>query len=75
MKLIKNRNKAFERKKRQPNNENCKRAYNELRNRVNRELKRAKKVYYANFFVENLNNIKKTWEGIRKIVNLKKTCF
>ena len=43
MKMISNRNKAFERKKRQPNNEACKRTYNELRNRVNRELKRAKK--------------------------------
>ena len=29
-----------------------------LRNRVNRKLKKAKKAYYANFFEENLNNIK-----------------
>ena len=72
LKMIKTRNKAFERKKRQPNNENCKRIYNEFRNRVNRELKRAKKVYYANYFEDNINNIKKTWQGIRKIVNIKK---
>ena len=72
LKMIKNRNKAFERKKRQPNNENCKRVYNELRNSVNREIKRSKKLYYANYFEENINNIKKTWQGIRKIVNLNK---
>ena len=39
LKLIKVRNKAFARKKRQPDNENCKRLYNLMRNRVNRELK------------------------------------
>ena len=42
-KLIKIRNKAFARKKRQPNNESCKRLYNLLRNRVNREIKKSKK--------------------------------
>ena len=40
LKLIKIRNKAFARKKRQHNNENCKRLYNLLRNRVNREFKK-----------------------------------
>ena len=71
-KMIKIRNKVFARKKRQPNNENCKRLYNLLRNRVNREIKKSKKQYYTEFFEGNLNNIKKTWEGIRKIVNIKK---
>ena len=42
-KLIKLRNKAHARKKRQPNNVNCKRFYNLLRNRVHRELKKSKK--------------------------------
>ena len=46
-KLIKLRNKAHARKKRQPNNVNCKRFYNLLRNRVHRELKKSKKQYYA----------------------------
>ena len=40
LKLIKIRNKIFVRKKRQPNNEKCKRLYNLLRNRVNREIRR-----------------------------------
>ena len=59
-------------KKRQPNNENHKRLYNLLRNRVNREIKKPKKQYYAEYFASNVNNTKKTWEGIRKIVNIKK---
>ena len=72
LKMIKIRNKIFARKKRQPNNENCKRLYNLLRNRVNRELNRLKKKYYTEYFTEYVNNIKKSWEGIKKIVNLKK---
>ena len=51
---------------------NCKRFYNLLRNRVHRELKKSKKQYYADYFADNVNNIKKTWEGIRKIANIKK---
>ena len=42
-KLIKLRNKAHARKKRQPNNVNCKRLNNLLRNRVQRELKKSLK--------------------------------
>ena len=46
--------------------------YNLLRNRVNREIKKSKKKYYADYFNEHVKDIKKTWEGIKKIVNLKK---
>ena len=46
-KMIKTKNKLFERKKRQPTNENVKLLYNIFRNRVNRELKIFKKSYYA----------------------------
>ena len=72
VKMIKIRNKVFARKKRQPNNENHKRFYNLLRNGVNRDIKKSKKQYYAEYFADNVNNTKKTWEGIRKIVNIKK---
>ena len=37
-----------------------------------RNLKNQKK-YYADYFTEHVNNIKKTWEGIKNIVNLKKS--
>ena len=47
LKMIKIRNKIFARKKRQPNNENCKQLYNLLRNRVNRELNKSiKKILF-----------------------------
>ena len=72
-KLIRNRNKLFKRKKRQPNNEKNKELYNQKRNEVNREIKRSKKIYYIQHFEENSNNIKKIWSGIREIVNIKTT--
>ena len=72
-KMIRIKNKLFERKKRQSSNENVKQLYNIFRNRVNRELKKSKKTYYTSYFEEHNNNIKKTWEGIRKIVNTKNT--
>ena len=59
LKLIKLRIKVFAKKKRQPNNENHKRLYNLLRNRVNREIKKDKKQYYAEYFANNVNNAKK----------------
>ena len=55
----------------QPTNENVKHLYNIFRNRVKRNLKRSKKHYYAAYFEEHNNNIKKIWEGIRSIVNIK----
>ena len=58
-------------KKRQPINENVIYLYNIFRNRVNRELKKSKKTYYAAYFEEHSKNIKKIWEGIRSIVNTK----
>ena len=73
LKMIKIRNKIFARKKRQPKNVNCKHLYNLFRNRVNKDIKKSKKKYYADYFNEHVNNITKTWEGIKKIVNIKKT--
>ena len=70
-KMIKIKNKLFGKKKRQPINENVKYLYNIFRNRVNRELKKSKKTYYAAYFEEHSKNIKKIWEGIRSIVNAK----
>ena len=39
--------------------------YNLFCNRVNRMTSKAKKCYYTDYFAANVNNIKKTWEGIR----------
>ena len=58
---------------RQPNNENCKRLYNLLRNRVNRELKKSLKNNIMQIILRAiLTTHKKTWDGIREIVNSKK---
>ena len=70
-KLIDQRNKLFNRKKRQLNNSNIKTLYNIFRNRVNREVKKAKKEYYKIYFEENKNSIQKTWIGIKEIINTK----
>ena len=59
-------------KKRQPNNENHKRLYNLLRNRVTREIKKAKKQYYAEYFANNVNNAKKLGKVFEKLLTLKK---
>ena len=68
-KIIKQRDKALKRLKRQPNNEDVKTLYKKFRNKVNREIKKSKKSYYKNYFEENKNNIKKTWNGIKSIIN------
>ena len=72
VKQIKLRNKIFERKRRQPDNENIQILFKQLRNRINREISKAKIKYYTQYFDGYKNDTKKIWEGIRKIVNLKK---
>ena len=47
--------------------------YNQARNRVSRQLDKSQKEHYESYFEEHNTNIKKTWEGIRKIVNVKKS--
>ena len=56
-KMIKTRNKLFERKKRQHTNDDVKLLYNISRNRIKRELKKSKKSYYATYFEEHSSNI------------------
>ena len=67
--LIKHRDKLFKRKKRQPNNEDISSLYNQFRNRVNREVKKYKKTYYKIYFEDSKSDIKKTWEGIKSLIN------
>ena len=53
-----------------PLNQHIKRSYNLFRNRITREIKKAKRKYYKEYFDANLNNMKKTWQGIKQIINL-----
>ena len=57
-------------RKRQPENENIQILFKQLRNRINREISKAKIKYYTQYFDEYKNNTKKIWEGIRKIVKV-----
>ena len=66
VKQIKLRNKIFERKKRQPENKNIQILFKQLRNRINREISKAKIKYYTQYFDEYMNNTKKIWEGNQK---------
>ena len=71
IKMINVRNKLFQRKKRQPNNINITNFHKLFRNMINREMKKSKGDHYNQFFENNSNNIKKTWDGIRSIINTK----
>ena len=68
--MIGHRDRLFHQKKDNPLNQRIKNAYNLFRNRVTREIKKAKNKYYNDYFENNLNNMKKTWQGIKQIINL-----
>ena len=72
LRLIRYRDKLFHKKKLDPLNGTLKRTYILFRNRVTREIRKSKKVYYKNFFNNNICNIKKTWQGIKEIINVNK---
>ena len=66
--MINYREKLFHSKYKQPSPLNI-RAYKLFRNRINREIKKSKKQYFKNYFQFNLNNMKKTWDEIKNIIN------
>ena len=74
-KLIRYRNRLFRKKKKQPNNQNNNRLYKLFRNRVNNEIKKSKKHFYNDYFEQHSNDSKKTWEGIKSIININKVKF
>ena len=44
--------------------------HKKLRNQIVALSRINKKNYYQNFFTENANNLKKTWQGIKSIINI-----
>ena len=44
--------------------------YKTYRNSLSTLLNQSKKSYYNNYFRNNVNNIKSTWEGSKSIVSL-----
>ena len=45
--------------------------YKTARNKINNDIKQSKKDYYHQYFMNNANNIKNTWKGIKSIITLK----
>ena len=45
--------------------------YKHLRNNLNKIIEDSKKLYYTNFFHNNNKNLKKVWQGIKEIINIK----
>ena len=46
--------------------------YKHYRNMIVTLLKMSKKIYYSAFFLQNQGNVKKTWDGIRALINVSK---
>ena len=47
--------------------------YKNLRNEVVAIIRRSKTLHYQKYFTENAGNIKKTWSGIKNIINIRST--
>ena len=45
--------------------------YKNLRNHIVTLSRNSKKIYFQNFFADNANNLRNTWKGIKKLINLK----
>jgi len=46
--------------------------YKQKRNMITSLIRLSKKKFYSDFFIENQSNVKKTWEGIRQLLNVSK---
>ena len=46
-------------------------AYKALKNELNLLVKTSKIIYYRNYFVKHKENLQKTWQGIKDIINVK----
>ena len=72
-KLIEKKNKVFDKyikAKNQFVKEKHHKHFKQLRNELQLELSLCKKEYFKIFFNENKNNIKATWIGIKKVINI-----
>ena len=49
--------------------------YKYYRNKIVTLIRLSKKNHYQNYFKENLDNIKKTWNGIKQIINISNKIF
>ena len=78
LKKIDNKNKIFKQhvkckeitKKKQLLNE-----FKELKNEITLLTRNSKKSYYEKYFSKNKDNLRKTWQGIKEIINIKNKNF
>ena len=45
--------------------------YKQLRNKILEMIRISKKEYYKNYFENNNQNLRKVWQGIKEIINIK----
>ena len=45
--------------------------YKTLRNQILELTKASKNLFYQNYFTENNNNLRKVWQGIKEVINIK----
>ena len=45
--------------------------YKALRNQIVANIRKNKKLHYQNYFTENAKDIRKTWTGIKNIINIR----
>ena len=64
--------KSFVLEKNNPQKDQIFQKYKKYRNMVLTLTRKSKKNYYSNYFSTHNSNIKKTWEGIRELVNMNK---
>ena len=49
--------------------------FKDLKNEITDLTRKGKKEFYEKYFAENKNNLKKIWQGIKDIVNIKAKNF
>ena len=49
--------------------------YKILKNNLVSETRQSKKDYYAKYFTEHKDNLQKTWQGIKEVINIKSKSY
>lgn len=69
-KMMKERDKIYKRKIKNPNDENLQYEFNKIKNSINNKIKASKKLFYRNQWERAGNNYKKQWKFINKFFKM-----
>eukprot|EP00732_Lithocolla_globosa_P001166 Lithocolla_globosa_v1_NODE_538_length_3793_cov_198.788235.p1 type:complete len:860 gc:universal NODE_538_length_3793_cov_198.788235:2774-195(-) len=72
-KKIKKQHTLYEQSQKQPQNTEVKQEHSKYKNKLRKEIKKAKRQYYEDEFTKHLSNSKKTWEIIKNILQNRRT--